>query len=84
MRLLIFFLVLGFVALPYEAQIAVIALVRPLWLSSNGQALMFGAIGASVAAMGWYSLGWNALADSIYQDDIRKAEQGRTQRRRGR
>ena len=84
MRTTLILMALIFVILPYDAQIALLSLIRPLWLSSNGQALMFGAIGASVAAMGWYSLGWNALADSIYQDDIRKAEQGLVQRRRGR
>jgi hypothetical protein len=84
MRLLIFLMIVGFVALPYDLQIWLLSLIRPLWLSPNGQALMFGALGASAAAMGWYAWGWNALADRIYADDIAKAQQSLAQRRRGR
>jgi hypothetical protein len=84
MRLLFFLMALLFVALPYDLQIWLLSLIRPLWLSQSGQALMFGALGASAAAMGWYSWGWNSLADTLYHEDLRKAEQSLQQRRRGR
>jgi hypothetical protein len=84
MRLVLFLLVIAFVALPYDLQIWLLSLIRPLWLSPNGQALMFGALGASAAAMGWYAWGWNSLADTLYHEDLRKAEQALMQRRRGR
>ena len=73
-----------FVILPYEAQIALLSLIRPLWLTPNGQALMFGAIGASLGAMVWYAAGWNGLADTLYREDLVKANQSLAQRRRGR
>ena len=84
MRTLLIVLVLVFVALPYEAQLFIISLIRPLWLTTNGQALLAGLLGASLGVMVWYAAGWNALADRIYADDIAKANQSLAQRRRGR
>jgi hypothetical protein len=84
MRLILILMAIAFVALPLDIQLWIVGMIRPLWLSQSGQALMFGALGASAAAMGWYAWGWNSLADTLYHEDLRKAEQALTQRRRGR
>lgn len=66
-----------FCLLPYDAQIAIIALVkavpREIWL---------GLLGASMGAMLWYSWGWNSLANQLHRDDVSKADKQLADRRR--
>lgn len=77
MRLLLILACLLFAALPYEAQLAIVGVLRSLppeiWL---------GALGSSLAAMFWYSLGWNSLAAQQRDQAVEKAEQAYRQTRR--
>lgn len=74
MRVLIIALAVAFVLLPYDAQLALIAPLRLLWLTDGGRSVILGALGASVAAMVWYAAGWNGLAAQLYREDKSKAD----------
>lgn len=77
MRTLLVLFALAFALLPFDAQIALIALVkavpREIWL---------GAFGASLAAMFWYSLGWNGLAERLHTEAVEKADSDLRKNRR--
>jgi len=83
MRLTLALFVIAFIALPPDAQLWLVGIARMLWLTEPGQAFLAGALGATVAAMLWFSLGWNALADRIYHEDMQKARDTLSKRRRG-
>lgn len=71
------FVVVVFAMLPYPAQLAVLALVR----SVPGE-VWLGFIGASLAAPMWITIGLNAMAYQIYQEDVSKAEDAFRRRKR--
>lgn len=77
MRLVLFFICVAFCLLPFDAQIWIVGLLR-----SVPPEVWLGAFGASLAAMFWYSLGWNGLANSLYREDMSKAEKQLQERRR--
>ena len=83
MRLTLALFVIAFIALPPDAQLWLVGLGREVWLSPSGQAFLAGALGATVTAMLWYAAGWNALADRIYYEDMQKARETLSKRRRG-
>ena len=83
MRLTLIVAVIAFIALPPDAQFWLVGLGREIWLSPSGQAFLAGAVGATLAAMLWFSLGWNALADRMYAEDMSKAREALGKRRRG-
>lgn len=74
MRVLLILLVIIFVILPPDAQLTAIGVVRDLWLTPAGRSFAFGLLGASLGALGWYALGWNHLAEQLYQEDLTKAQ----------
>jgi hypothetical protein len=73
----LFLFALAFALLPFDSQIALIGLLR-----SIPSEIWLGAFGASLAAMFWYSAGWNGLAGSLYHEDMSKAEDALKKRRR--
>ena len=83
MRLLLILAMLLFVLAPVDAQYALLAGVRDLWLTSTGRALAAGAVGALVVALGFYNAVWNALSYQIYLDDVKKAQDGHNRRKKG-
>jgi membrane protein DedA with SNARE-associated domain len=83
MRLTLALFVIAFIALPPDAQLWLVGIARMLWLTEPGQAFLAGALGATFAAMVWFSLGWNALADRIYHEDMSRARETLSKRRRG-
>jgi len=83
MRLTLALFVIAFIALPPDAQLWLVGIARLLWLTEPGQAFLAGALGATFAAMLWYAAGWNALADRIYHEDMSRARDTLSKRRRG-
>jgi hypothetical protein len=77
MPLLLVFLALAFAALPLDAQLWLIGLLRSLPPEVWG-----GVSAGTITAMFWYSLGWNALATAQYREDIARAEDALQKRRR--
>jgi membrane protein DedA with SNARE-associated domain len=83
MRLTLIVAVIAFIALPPDAQLWLVGIARVIWLTEPGQAFLAGALGATVTAMLWYAAGWNALADRIYHEDMSRARETLSKRRRG-
>lgn len=77
MRTLLIGLVVLFVLLPYDGQLAVLALLR-----SVPAEVWLGFIGASLAAPIWIAIGVNSLASQLYREDVAKAEEALRRRRR--
>jgi len=82
MLIMLILTVVIFVVLPYDAQMLVIDLLRPLWLSDGGRAILIGLVAGSVPMLVAYTLGWNALAAQIYHEDMSKADDAYRRRRR--
>ena len=75
MRAMIILFTLLFIALPPDAQLWLVSLVRPLWMTQDGQAFLVGLLGATTGVMLWYAAGWNALARTLRRDDYAKADE---------
>lgn len=82
MLLLLFILAVLFVLLPLDAQLWLLSGVRLIWLSDEGRMLALGGIGATVTALFWYAVGWNALAYKVYLEDMTRVEDTYRKRRR--
>lgn len=74
---LIIFAVLGFVALPYDAQIWVLAQLRAV-----PPEVWYGAAGSAAAGSVIYSAGWNGLAAQLHREDVSRADEALQKRRR--
>lgn len=77
MRLLLILACLLFAALPYEAQLAIVGVLRSLPVE-----FWVGLFGMSLGGAFWYSLGWNSLAAQQRDQAVEKAEQQYQQTRR--
>jgi len=82
MWIIIILIVLAIALLPLDAQYWLIGLVRESLVIGDGRALLFGAMGATLAAMIWYSWGWNDLAERLRNEDLSKADEAYRRRRR--
>ena len=82
MRLTLALFVIAFIALPPDAQLWLVGIARVIWLTEPGQAFLAGALGASFAAMVWYSLGWDAHVNLKRREAIERAESDANRERR--
>lgn len=74
--------VVAFAALPLDAQYAVLAPLRLLWLTDGGRMVLLGLVGGVVGAMAMYSFIWNAAMHALYLEDMKKAEETYRKRRK--
>ena len=75
MRVMIILGALLFILLPLDAQLWLVGLVRPLWMTPDGQAFLAGLLGATTGVLIWYAAGWNALARTLRRDDYHRADE---------
>lgn len=82
MRVLLIALVILFIALPIDAQLAIVGAARALWLTPVGRSFAGGLLGMLVGGLLVYRWVWNALAYRLYLDDVSKAEDTYRRRRK--
>lgn len=82
MRTLLIGLTVIFVALPYDAQLALLSPLRMLWLTDSGRMVGLGLLGGAVACLLFYNAIWNQAVRAIYEEDLKKAEESYRRRKR--
>lgn len=82
MLILLLIAVVVFVALPYDAQLAVVGTGRDILSTEAGQAALWGIVAGTLAFLAWTTALWNSFAHLLYREQVDRAKQDYERRRK--